>query len=220
MACPHCGQGVAIDRAPPSTGPEKSVHNSAATEEDTLKPSTRTQKKKVPEKKRRSPKSKAESDAAAATLVAEGRADDRFNVNTPPKATNGPPTKEEAAVVFMDVPASELDPPTESLQSSEVLEEVAVFTPQSVDHLLPPRFATLDPAFFYRRGNSTDQVLLPQADGGVQAVSNRIVTIVHNGREHQLISSPRYRRNLNIIVNVVLMLIAAVLMVAIWWAVA
>ena len=99
-------------------------------------------------------------------------------------------------------------------------ESVAVFERQNVDHLLPPRFATLDPAFFYRRGNSTDQVLLPQAGGGVQAVSNRIVTVVHNGQEYQLISSPRYRRNLNIIVNSFLVLIAAALMVAIWWAVA
>ena len=99
-------------------------------------------------------------------------------------------------------------------------EEFAVFERQNVDHLLPPRFATLDPAFFYRRGNSTDQVLLPQADGGVQAVSNRIVTVVHNGQEYQLISSPRYRRNLDIIVNSILILIAAALMVAIWWAVA
>ena len=125
-----------------------------------------------------------------------------------------PASFDDAVVMTTDQLAEESDlAPVEE-------EAVAVFEPQNVDHLLPPRFATLDPVFFYRRGNSTDQVLLPQADGGVQAVSNRIVTIVHNGQEHQLISSPRYRRNLDIIVNTVLILIAALLMMAIWWAVA
>ena len=106
----------------------------------------------------------------------------------------------------------------ESQEDAE--QEIAVFEQQNVDHLLPPRLATLDPPFLYRRGNSSDQVLLPQADGGVQAVSNRIVTIVHNGQEYQLISSPRYRRNLDIAVNAMLILIALLLMLAIWWAVA
>jgi len=59
-------------------------------------------------------------------------------------------------------------------------------------------------------------VLLPQADGSVQAVSNRIVTIVHDGREYELISSERYRRNLDLTVNAILLFIAALLMLAIW----
>jgi len=97
----------------------------------------------------------------------------------------------------------------QSEPETDVEEEVGVFEPQNVDHLLPPRFATLDPAFFYRRGNQQDQVLLPQAGGGVQAVSNRIVTVVHKGQEYQLISSDRYRRNLDIIVNSILVVVAA-----------
>ncbi len=117
---------------------------------------------------------------------------------------------------------TEQTPPREpTVQEQENVEpDLVVFQPQNVDHLLPPRFATLDPAFIYRRGASTDQVLLPDADGGVQAVSNRIVTIVHNGQEYQLISSPRYRRNLDIAVNAILILIALLLTLAIWWAVA
>jgi len=107
----------------------------------------------------------------------------------------------------------------QSEPETDVEEEVGVFEPQNVDHLLPPRFATLDPAFFYRRGNQQDQVLLPQAGGGVQAVSNRVVTVVHKGQEYQLISSDRYRRNLDIIVNSILVVVAAVLMLAVWWAI-
>ena len=142
--------------------------------------------------------------------------DDSSAAVAPPKQTGDAPTTGLA-------PSADLNPPAEAAELIDVTEatvEVPGFVPQSVDHLLPPRFATLDPAFFYRRGNPQDQVLLPQADGSVQAVSNRIVTVVHNGREYQLISSPRYRRNMNIIVNTLLMFVAAVLMVAIWWAVA
>ena len=178
IACPHCGQAVAIERAPPSPAPVIDVNKSRSPNDahGSVAPPQ--------EKKKRPPQSEDSSDTAAQPPVA---------ADQPAAESNLAPVEEEP---------------------------VAVFEPQNVDHLLPPRFATLDPAFFYRRGNSTDQVLLPQADGGVQAVSNRIVTVVHNGQEYQLISSPRYRRNLDIIVNAVLILIAAVLMMAIWWAVA
>ena len=143
-------------------------------------------------------------------------------------AKSGPPVDDAAKSMIAAQQRSDSLITTEetalSEQAAESQEdaepEIAVFEQQNVDHLLPPRFATLDPAFLYRRGNSSDQVLLPQADGGVQAVSNRIVTIVHNGQEYQLISSPRYRRNLDIAVNAMLILIALLLMLAIWWAVA
>lgn len=178
IACPHCGQAVAIESAPPSPAPVIDVNKSRS-------PNDAHGLVAPPQKKKKRPtQSEDSSDTAPQTPVA---------ADQPAVELNLVPVEEEA---------------------------VAVFERQNVDHLLPPRFATLDPAFFYRRGNSTDQVLLPQADGGVQTVSNRIVTVVHNGQEYQLISSPRYRRNLDIVVNTVLILIAAVLMMAIWWAVA
>ncbi len=149
MACPHCGQAVALERTPPPV------------------PAS-------PGKRGKAPEIQIETDSVEASAGAEA------------------------------VP--------------EAVPEVAVFVPRNVDHLLPPRFATLDPAFFYRRGNKEDQVLLPQAGGGIQAVSNRIVTIIHKGKEYQLIASPRYRRNLDIVVNALLVLVALGLLLAIWWA--
>lgn len=192
MACPHCGQAVAIERKPTSPAP-------VVEEEDFSLPNVDVHGLTgPPQKKKRRPKPKAQAD-----------------VNAGPSVTTDKPTAGSAGTPLtkpQTTDESNLFPVEEQI--------VTVFEPQKVDHLLPPRFATLDPAFFYRHGNSTDQVLLPQADGSVQAVSNRIVTVVHNGQEYQLISSPRYRRNLDIIVNTVLILIAAVLMMAIWLAVA
>lgn len=176
MACPHCGQAVAIEHAPPSPAADIDVQTN-----------------------------------------------DQFSIKAPPKPTRAPPAPADDAAAIDLAPSIDVNPSAASaapIEVAEAAEEVPVFVPQSVDHLLPPRFATLDPAFFYRRGTPQDQVLLPQADGSVQAVSNRIVTVVHNGQEYQLISSPRYRRNLDIVVNAILILIALLLMLAIWWAVA
>lgn len=200
MACPHCGQPVSIERAPPSPAPAIDERNTPTPDDKARGPEAPPQNKK-----QRPPKPEAKFDTILKPPVA---ADARL------MATDKPPLSSEAAALTTEEPTTEPD------EASVEEEPVAVFEKQNVDHLLPPRFATLDPAFFYRRGNSTDRVLLPQADGGVQAVSNRIVTVVHNGQEYQLISSPRYRRNMDIVVNTVLILIAAVLMMAIWWAVA
>jgi hypothetical protein len=166
MACPHCGQAVAIERALPSPAPQIDVTATRAPVSD-----------------------------AAEKIVAAQQSE--FSIKT-----------EE------DTNSEQADAKEEAVEP-----ELVVFEPQNVDHLLPPRFATPDPAFIYRRGASTDQVLLPQADGGIQAVSNRVVTIVHEGQEYQLISSPRYRRNLDIAVNAILFLVAALLMLALWWAI-
>ncbi len=226
MACPHCGQAVAIEHAP-SPAPKIDVKKSSTAKENgALESLAASRDKKAAGKKRRPTKSKAAPNPPTRPAVADDQSDERTKVAAPPTPSDVPPAKEDVAVVVTDA-LKRVDPQEEAavesfvaVDSSVAVEEFAIFVPQNVDHLLPPRFATLDPAFFYRRGKQQEQVLLPQADGGVQAVNNRIVTIIHNGREHQLISSPRYRRNLDIIVNTVLMLIAALLMMAIWWAVA
>lgn len=228
MACPHCGQAVSIEHATPSPAPKIDVQRSAATKPSTAPISTPKDdsaafappiQKKTAGKQKRPNKSAPTSDTAAKPPIADvqgkptDQSNDRAVIKAPPRPTGDAPTTGL-------IPSVDLNPLAESAEPIDLTEEVPAFVPQSVDHLLPPRFATLDPAFFYRRGNSQDQVLLPQADGSVQAVSNRIVTVVHNGQEYELISSPRYRRNLDIVVNAILMLVAAVLMVAIWWAVA
>lgn len=90
-----------------------------------------------------------------------------------------------------------------------------VFTPQPVDHLLPPRFSAVDPAFFYRRHQDGSQVLLPSEDGSLKVVDNRIVRIEHNGQIYELISSPRYERIQRMVVTNVLAVIICGLLIAI-----
>ena len=90
-----------------------------------------------------------------------------------------------------------------------------VFTPQPVDHLLPPKFQAVDPAFFYRRHQDGSQVLLPGEDGSVNVVDNRIVRIEHNGQTYELISSPRYDRIQKSIVTNLMAVVICGLVIAI-----
>ena len=90
-----------------------------------------------------------------------------------------------------------------------------MFTPQPVDHLLPPKFSAVDPAFFYRRHQDGSQVLLPSEDGNLKVVDNRIVRIEHNGQIYELISSPEYDRIQKTIVNNLLAVIICGLLIAI-----
>ena len=92
---------------------------------------------------------------------------------------------------------------------------VEAFVPQSVDHLLPPKFSAVDPAFFYRRHQDGSQVLLPGEDGSLKVVDNRIVKIKHNGQTYELISSPRYERIQRMVVTNVLAVIVCGLLIAI-----
>jgi DNA-directed RNA polymerase subunit RPC12/RpoP len=89
------------------------------------------------------------------------------------------------------------------------------FAPQPVDHLLPPKFGAIDPAVFYRRHQDGTQVLLPTEDGTAQVVNNRIVTIQHDGKTYQLVSSPQYDRFQKSILTNVLALVICALVIAI-----
>lgn len=60
-----------------------------------------------------------------------------------------------------------------------------VFEPQSVDHLLPPRFDVPDPVRFPHRSGSS-AVILPDGKGGYQSVDPNIVTITHKGEVYHL----------------------------------
>ncbi len=102
---------------------------------------------------------------------------------------------------------------TQSCQKTEVPN--SVFQSQSVEHLLPPKFEAVDPAFFYRQHSDGSQVLLPSDDGGVKVVDNRVVRIEHNGRTYDLISSPRYNRIQRSIVSNLLAVIICGLVIAI-----
>ena len=196
MACPHCGQAVSIVQ-PLSPAPTINVHESPAPDAGEAGPiiSPLSKQKKTKARAKKKPPAAADQQPAFPNIDTGDTKDQKNEF-----AGVGSTAEVEQAAIEPEV--------------------VSVFQKQNVDHLLPPRFATLDPAFFYRRGNQSDQVLLPQADGTVQAVNNRVVTIVHNGQEYQLVSSERYRRNLDIIVNSILVLIAVALLVAIYFAVA
>jgi DNA-directed RNA polymerase subunit RPC12/RpoP len=87
----------------------------------------------------------------------------------------------------------------------------SVFEPQPVDHLLPPRFAVPDPVRFpARRGSS--EVILPDGEGGYQAVDANIVTITHNGEVYQLKRlSPEERRRRGFIHNLIAIGVAVLL---------
>jgi DNA-directed RNA polymerase subunit M/transcription elongation factor TFIIS len=85
------------------------------------------------------------------------------------------------------------------------------FRPKPVDHLLPPRFDVPDPVRFPTRIGS-DEVILPDGDGGYRAVEANIVTMVHDGQVYRLKKmTPEQRQRRKLIHSVVTILIAIVL---------
>ena len=72
------------------------------------------------------------------------------------------------------------------------------FEAMPVDHLLPPTFDVPDPVRFPTRRGS-NEVILPDGDGGFQSVEANVVTMVHEGevyRLKRLTPEQRYRRKL------------------------
>jgi DNA-directed RNA polymerase subunit M/transcription elongation factor TFIIS len=114
-------------------------------------------------------------------------------------------------------PANEEDSATDQTQPAEVEPEEElplqepVFEPQSVDHLLPPQFDIPDPKRFPTRLGS-DEVILPDGDGGYRSVDANIVTITHNGQLYQLKRmTPDQRRRRKAIHNTVMIGVAILL---------
>ena len=199
MACPHCQQPVVIGPPPAEEPPTPPVEQRS--EQPPTEPKKR--KRKQPAAEHAPPK----VSASTPTPVPPP---------TQPDVSDSVPVIASINTVPNDETAAHEDLPEDSLTEPMA---PAIFEPQPVSHLLPPKFAAIDPAFFYRANRNGDQVLLPTADGSLKAVNNRIVTIVHNGQEYQLISSPRYRAVQNAVVNALLLFIAAVLLFAIYWTV-
>ena len=196
MACPHCQQPVVI--GPPPT-------------EETPTPPVEQRPEQPPEKQKKRKRTQPEVQQAPPKVPAP------TSPPTPLSVSDSPPVIASINTVPDEETAAHEELPEDS--STEPMAP-AIFEPQPVAHLLPPKFAAIDPAFFYRANRNGDQVLLPTADGSMKTVNNRIVTIVHNGQEYQLISSPRYRAIQNAVVNALLLLIAALLLFAIYWTVA
>ena len=81
----------------------------------------------------------------------------------------------------------------------------------NIDHLLPPTFDVIDPTRIGRLGSS-DQVILPDGTGGLTSVDQRVVTIVHQGQEYQLVAmTPEQKRRRKLIHNIIALLIGALL---------
>jgi hypothetical protein len=78
-----------------------------------------------------------------------------------------------------------------------------------IDHLLPPKFSAPDPARVRVRSEAGSKVILPTADGGVQTVDNRLVTIEYQGQKYTVVAmSPEEKRRRKIIANILSLIIA------------
>ena len=67
---------------------------------------------------------------------------------------------------------------------------VEQFVPENIDHLLPPRFDVLDPQRLAMRGRQSadHQVILPDGQGGLKKVDDRIVRVKYGAEEIKLVS--------------------------------
>ena len=203
MACPHCQQTILVQPQTQQTSKSSPVVASPPAKtkpEPKAKPPVTAKQKSVPGEPVQPRVSPAD--------VQNG---DSESVEPPPSSSVA-----SAGVETTVAPTNEANLTKQTEQSDEPAETpVVVFVPQPVDHLLPPKFSTVDPAFFYRRHQDGSQVLLPSEDGSLKVVDNRIVRIEHDGQVYELISSPKYDRMQRMIVTNVLAVIICGLLIAI-----
>ena len=220
MACPHCEKTVFLKPTPNATSPP--VVPSPPTVKSRTKPKVPAKEQAAAEvvKPKPKPKHKLKSKPKQ-KLEVTGRAESKGkpepNTTEPPAAPQRNTVTSSSPVVAdqreADDVAAEANETRDVDESAEAA--VAAFVPQPVDHLLPPKFAAVDPAFFYRRHQDGSQVLLPNEDGSVEVVDNRIVRIEHNGKTYDLVSSPEYDRIQKAVVNNLLAVLICGLLIAI-----
>lgn len=225
MACPHCHQTILVQsKTEPSV--EKTTQSTASAVASSVA------KQKPPPKQKASPKKKPPVSQPPVSAQKESKSP-KANQPTvapvePQHGDSPPPAPPPNSAVADSSGESTVAPTTLTKQTEQIAQQnelqqtdeaadapVVVFTPQPVDHLLPPKFSAVDPAFFYRRHQDGSQVLLPSADGSMKVVDNRIVKIEHNGQTYELISSPRYERIQRRVVTNVLAVIICGLLIAI-----
>ena len=183
MACPHCQKTV-------------SLHKPAEQQRD--EPPVVSQPKQSAENDLKDRRQRQQSKKNVSLESAE-------KVTPPPTKTKPQDSGKETVSSIDTVPEETPAANPEEIPSTPVK---TTFVPQSVDHLLPPKFTAADPAFFYRRHRDESQVLLPGEDGSVNVVNNRIVHVEHNGQMYELISSPRYDRiQKSIVINLLAVVI-------------
>jgi DNA-directed RNA polymerase subunit RPC12/RpoP len=103
-------------------------------------------------------------------------------------------------------PEAELD--SETKQPDEINQ------PDSIGHLLPPRFDVLDPTRM-RLSTGKDQfkVFLPDGKGGTQQVDQRLVRVEHEGEQVSLVAmTEKEKRRRRLIQNIVAIVIGIIIM--------
>lgn len=219
MACPHCHQTILVQpkTKPPVEKAAKTPPPAAASSgaKQKQQPKKKPSVSKPPVSAQQESKPPKPNQPIVAPLA-------------PPRGDSPAPAQPQNSAVAGSSGGSFVAPTKQTEQTEEIAQQneleqtdemagapAVVFTPQPVDHLLPPKFSAVDPAFFYRRHQDGSQVLLPSADGSMKVVDNRIVKIEHNGQTYELISSPRYERVQRMVVTNVLAVIICGLLIAI-----
>jgi len=227
MACPHCQQAVLLQprvKSSPAVASSpvvKSKSKAKSKAKSRPKAKTPAQKRRLPETSEQKPITKPPISAEISTPLIKST---QPSVSPRDKLDVELETSDlSPSLVILDpsdqteIDLSDQKTQTEQTEQSDELVEVPVvtFVAQPVDHLLPPKFGAVDPAFFYRRHQDGSQVLLPSEDGSLKVVDNRIVKIEHNGQVYELISSPEYDRMQRAIVNNLLAVIICGLLIGI-----
>ena len=88
-----------------------------------------------------------------------------------------------------------------------------------VDDLLPPRFEVADPTRIRVGSLPDNKILLPDGEGGLKQVDQRIVQVEHRGQKVSLVAlTPKQRIRRRIITNMIAILIGiAILWMAFMW---
>jgi len=80
----------------------------------------------------------------------------------------------------------------------------------SIAHLLPPKFNVLDPA---KMGNEKFKIVLPDGQGGMAQMDNRVLRVKHAGKQVSLVTmTPEQRAKKRLIQNIVAILLGVAIM--------
>jgi hypothetical protein len=131
-------------------------------------------------------------------------------------STISPPAPGQVA--GLSVPISSESSALSAAATGVDMNPVAVDEQSSVDHLLPPQFSVLDPTRLWQQSDGASHILLPTAEGGLQAVSERLVTIEYQGQKYTVIAAtPEEKRRRQIIANILSIVVAIAAIVGTIW---
>ncbi len=183
-----------------------------------LKPISENRNREDIDPPSRKPGSKSASKKRGDDPIEPRKKDGRGSPETArvPGALSSTPIK--PGVPHVASPEAELDQADRSVPEVKPDEESdqpeTTDQPGSIDHWLPPRFDVLDPSRMrLKTGKGQFQVILPDGNGGMKQIDQRLVRVEHEGTQVALVAmTEKEKKRRRLIQNIVAIVIGIIIM--------